>query len=45
VKQATVDHSVERVGVAVELGGVGHRERHVDSGVLGPLLGGEKGGG
>src|SRR6478752_6827381 len=45
VEQAAVDHGVERVGVAVELGGVGHRERDVDSGVAGPLLGGGQGGG
>jgi len=37
---AAVDHGVERVGVAVELGRVGHRELRVDFGVLGPSLGG-----
>src|SRR6202008_1802179 len=45
VEQTDVDQGVERVGVAVELGGVGHRELHVDSGVLGPPLGGDQGGG
>jgi hypothetical protein len=39
VEQAAADHGVKRVGVAIEPGGVGHRERYVDSGVLGPLLG------
>src|SRR6185312_2894716 len=38
MEQTAVDYGVERVGVAIELGGVSHRERHVDSGVLCPLL-------
>jgi hypothetical protein len=45
VEQAAVDHGVERVGVAVELRGVSHREGYVDSSVAGPLLGGGQGGG
>jgi len=29
VEQAAIDHGVERVGVAVQFGGVGYRERRV----------------
>lgn len=42
---AAVDHGVERVGVAVEIVRVGHRELRVDSGVLSPSLGGALNGG
>src|ERR1700751_1247982 len=45
VEQAAVDHGVEGVGVAVELGGAGHRELRVASGALAPPLGGDQGGG
>ena len=44
VEHTVVDDGVEGVGVAVEAGGVAHREFHVHASVLGPVFGGEHSG-